>query len=224
VTIAGLAIRTGHIRRGRARAAIAVIIGGSLVTFTLSQVISSDVAAAVAHLWTGLVLLVAVVLIVRRVLEQPTVTLQSIFGAVSAYMIIGLMFAAFYAAISRLNAGHFFVAGQDNVKTFQYFSFTTLTTLGYGDYTAAKSDGQAIAVMEALLGQVFLATLVARLVAAFRPGSRQTRRGSSRDGSRPARRRSPPAGRTRPARPGKRGPGAAATRISSHGRARPGRR
>jgi voltage-gated potassium channel Kch len=53
-------------------------------------------------------------------------------------------------------------------------SFTTLTTLGYGDYTAAYSSGQAVAVLEALVGQVFLATLVARLVAAFRaPANRQ---------------------------------------------------
>ncbi len=55
-----------------------------------------------------------------------------------------------------------------NTQTFQYFSFTTLTTLGYGDFTAMDSSGRAVAVLEALTGQVFLATLVARLVAAFR--------------------------------------------------------
>ena len=57
---------------------------------------------------------------------------------------------------------------QGNTQTFQYFSFTTLTTLGYGDFTALENSGRAVAVMEALTGQVFLATLVARLVAAFR--------------------------------------------------------
>jgi Ion channel len=124
--------------------------------------------------------------------------MQSIYGALSAYIIIGLMFAAFYAAIEHLGAGHFFANGQTaSTQTFQYFSFTTLTTLGYGDFTAAGSGGRALAVMEALTGQVFLATLVARLVTAFRaspeparPVTRRrwppstVRRGGSRRGSR----------------------------------------
>ena len=114
-------------------------------------------------------LLLTAVLIVRRVLARPTVTLQSIYGALSAYIIIGLMFATFYAAIEHLGAGNFFADGhRANTQTFQYFSFTTLTTLGYGDFTAAGNGGRALAVMEALTGQVFLATLVARLVSAFR--------------------------------------------------------
>jgi hypothetical protein len=122
-----------------------------------------------AQIWKGLILLLTVVLIVRRVLARPTVTIQSIYGALSAYMILGLMFAAFYAAIYHLGPEHFFANGQPaNTQTFQYFSFTTLTTLGYGDFTAAGEGGRAIAVMEALTGQIFLATLVARLVAAFR--------------------------------------------------------
>ena len=60
-----------------------------------------------------------------------------------------------------------------NTQTFQYFSFTTLTTLGYGDFTAAQDGGRSIAMLEALTGQVFLATLVARLVSAYRGPSEQ---------------------------------------------------
>jgi len=79
------------------------------------------------------------------------------------------MFAACYAAIQDLAGSDFFTSNQPaNTQTFQYFSFTTLTTLGYGDFTAAQNGGRAIAVMEALTGQVFLATLVARLVSAYR--------------------------------------------------------
>ena len=109
------------------------------------------------------------ILVVRRVLARPTVTIQSIYGALSAYLIVGLMFAACYAAMPYLSGTDFFASHEPaNTQTFQYFSFTTLTTLGYGDFTAAESGGRAIAVMEALTGQVFLATLVARLVAAYR--------------------------------------------------------
>ena len=94
---------------------------------------------------------------------------------ISAYMILGLMFAAVYAGMSHFGgAAHpFFAHGEvPNTQHFQYFSFTTLTTLGYGDYTAAQSPGQAVAVIEAMAGQIFLATLVARLVAGFRGASR----------------------------------------------------
>jgi hypothetical protein len=61
----------------------------------------------------------------------------------------------------------------------QYFSFTTLTTLGYGDFTVARDAGRAVAVLEALLGQIFLVTLVARLVSNF--GAASPRRDGSRD-------------------------------------------
>ena len=111
-------------------------------------------------------------MIVRRVLAFGTVTLQSIYGAISAYLVLGFMFAAVFAAIYHLSGDKFFVHGeQANTQTFQYFSYTTLTTLGYGDFTAGYNPGRAIAVLEALTGQIFLATLVARLVAAFRAPS-----------------------------------------------------
>jgi hypothetical protein len=155
-----------------------VVTLAALVTLVGS---AGAIAAAVTHtqagvgaanIWKGLLLLFTAALIVQRVLSRPTVTVQSIYGALSAYLIIGLMFAAFYGAIQHLDSGDFFVSGQPaNTQTFQYFSFTTLTTLGYGDFTAAGNGGRALAVIEALSGQVFLAVLVARLVAAYRgPG------------------------------------------------------
>jgi hypothetical protein len=83
------------------------------------------------------------------------------------------MFASSFAAINYLSTSDFFADNEPaNTQTFQYFSFTTLTTLGYGDFTAAESGGRSIAVLEALTGQVFLATLVARLVAAYRTPDR----------------------------------------------------
>jgi hypothetical protein len=122
-----------------------------------------------------------VIMVVRRVLARPTVTIQSIYGALSAYLIIGLMFAAGYAAVEHLGEADFFANNQPaNTQTFQYFSFTTLTTLGYGDFTAAQNGGRSIAVIEAMTGQVFLATLVARLVTAYRAPARPGRPGRGR--------------------------------------------
>jgi Ion channel len=146
----------------------AVTVIGTAVTFWTSQS-GARTGKAAEDLWKALLLLVAVIMVVRRVLAKPEVTIQSIYGALSAYLITGLMFASGYAAIQQLSTSDFFADNQPaNTQTFQYFSFTTLTTLGYGDFTAVESGSRSIAVMEAVTGQVFLATLVARLVSAYR--------------------------------------------------------
>ena len=170
-TIAGLlALRNSPVHGRAGQLAISAGLMASVALIVVSATLPSDTGRALVFIWTTVLLLLTVLVLVRQILLMPTVTLQSICGAVSAYMIIGLMFAAIYAASYYLNERTFFAGNQPaNGATFQYFSFTTLTTLGYGDFTAAHSGGQAIAMIEAMTGQIFLATLVARLVAAFRP-------------------------------------------------------
>ncbi len=162
-----IALRTSPLP-GRWAAVIgAVTVAGSAAAVAASLT-GNSAGAGAADLWKALLLLMTAVLVVRRVLARPTVTIQSIYGALSAYLIVGLMFAACYAAIQHLGQSDFFASSQPaNTQTFQYFSFVTLTTLGYGDFTAAENGGRAVAVLEALTGQVFLATLVARLVSAY---------------------------------------------------------
>jgi hypothetical protein len=158
-----LALRSASIPRRAVRLVLIAAVVGLPVMFVLSfSTVTGDAGRGIADMWIALVLLAAAILIVRRVLAFGTVTLQSIYGALSAYLVIGFMFAAVFAAI------YHFSGEQANTQTFQYFSYTTLTTLGYGDFTAYANSGRAVAVLEALTGQVFLATLVARLVAAFR--------------------------------------------------------
>ena len=170
-----LALRTGGLRRRTVRVIALGLLAGTVAATALELADKDGPGGGVANMWTALVLLLSAVLIIRRVLSQPEITLQSIYGAISAYMILGLMFAAVYAGMSHFGGpGYpFFAHGEvPNTQHYQYFSFTTLTTLGYGDYTAAQSPGQAVAVIEAMVGQIFLATLVARLVAGFRGASR----------------------------------------------------
>jgi hypothetical protein len=207
-----LTLRSARLPRRRVQILAAVLLTGSAVAAGLAITRPNPEAVAAASIWTGVLLLVTVTVIVRRILSFATVTAQSIFGAISAYLIIGLMFAAFYAAMAQLGGGHFFAGSRPgNSETFQYFSFTTLTTLGYGDFTAAGNDGRAIAVLEALTGQVFLATLVARLVAAFR-GPRAPAPAAAAEAGGPGRAEpGPPPARRQPARRGSAG-------------ARPGRR
>jgi Ion channel len=148
-----------------------LVAGAALATGVAAGVCAataSKPAEGAADSWNGLILLLTVVVIIDRVLRLEQVTAQSIYGALSAYLLIGLMFAAWFGAIVFFVSGPFFAGGQAaNAQTLQYFSFTTLTTLGYGDFTAAGSFSRALAVLEAISGQVFLATLVARLVSAY---------------------------------------------------------
>jgi hypothetical protein len=167
-----VALRTSLLPRPWPGVIGAVTVIGSAVTFWTS-LDGSRPGTAAEDLWKALLLLIAVIMVVRRVLAKPTVTIQSIYGALSAYLIIGLMFASIYAALDHLGESTFFANNQPaNTQTYQYFSFTTLTTLGYGDFTAAENGGRAIAVLEAMTGQIFLATLVARLVTAYRAPAR----------------------------------------------------
>ncbi len=151
-----------------------LVVGTGVVTAVAAVACAaSDNATAqgISDAWNAVVLLAVVVIIVDRVLRMGVVTVQSIFGALSAYLLVGLMFAAWFGAIGLLVPGPFFAHGQPaTTETVQYFSFVTLTTLGYGDFTAVGSLGRAVAVIEALTGQIFLATLVARLVSAYRVG------------------------------------------------------
>ena len=135
-----------------------------------------EVTAAALALWIAVVVAATILVILRRVLSHPAVTMQTVFGGLSAYLLIGFLFTALYSALARLGTGDFFAAGQPvDSSTLQYFSFVTMTTTGYGDFTPAGNGPRSLAVLEALLGQIFLVTLVARLVAMFgqrRPGQR----------------------------------------------------
>jgi Ion channel len=167
VVILLLAVRhAGLRRRGNVLAIVATLV--TAVAAGIGATSANTTAEGIAGIWNGLVLLLAVVVIINRVIRLDQVTAQSIYAALSTYLLIGLMFASFFGALGYLVTGPFFADGQPvNAQTLQYFSFTTLTTLGYGDFTAAGSLGRALAVLEAMAGQVFLATLVARLVSAY---------------------------------------------------------
>ncbi|HEX9035327.1 MAG TPA: potassium channel family protein [Streptosporangiaceae bacterium] len=176
-----MSIRDSPIQRRSLRALAAALLIVALVMVDVSVHEGGTAGRAAASIWAGALLLTIVVLLLRQILAQPEVTVQSIYGAISAYLIIGLMFASFYAAMYFLHSKAFFAGHQPgSISNFQYFSFTTLTTLGYGDFTAGSSQGRAVAMLEAMTGQIFLATLVAKLVASFRPARASAREAADR--------------------------------------------
>ena len=100
-----------------------------------------------------------------RVLRHRRITHETVLGALCSYVLVGLLFAFLYLAVDDFRSASFFVqAGAHQQSEYVYFSFVTLTTLGFGDLSPSVGLPQALTALEALFGQVFLVTLVARLV------------------------------------------------------------
>ena len=111
------------------------------------------------------------VMIFRYVLRTRRVTANTIWAALCVYVFIGLLWSFCYAIIMYLNPEAFLVprdvlAGgqQPTVSDFIYYSFVTLTTVGYGDITPVSETARSLSALEAVTGQVYLTVLVARLV------------------------------------------------------------
>jgi hypothetical protein len=86
-------------------------------------------------------------------------------GAIAIYLELGLVFSFLYGAIAVLGSSPFFTQGTDGTRALRtYFSYVTLATLGYGDYSPAGTVGHTLAIVEALGGQLYLVTVVALLV------------------------------------------------------------
>jgi|Tabmets5t2r1_1033131.scaffolds.fasta_scaffold01707_4 hypothetical protein len=120
---------------------------------------------------SGLLYVAAPVVIVRHLVWRRTVDTQTVLGAIAAYLMVGMAFAFAYRALGALQAGAFFgLQGEGSFSQDLFFSFTTLTTTGYGNLVPAANPGQTFAVLEMLIGQLFLVTAVAKVVSTWRPG------------------------------------------------------
>jgi hypothetical protein len=103
--------------------------------------------------------------IVRDLRATGRVGVQTVAGVLSFYTLVGMLFAFLYGAIDRFGAAPFFA--NDATATLAhclYFSFTTLMTVGYGDLVARTDVGHTLAIFEALLGQIYLVTVVSLIV------------------------------------------------------------
>lgn len=108
----------------------------------------------------------AVVLgVVRSLRRHRSVRIDAVLGVICLYLLLGMLWAFVYGAIDRLGGAPFFTGGHTaTVSHCLYFSFITMTTVGYGDYTARSDLGHTLAALEALLGQIYLVTVVSVIV------------------------------------------------------------
>jgi len=104
--------------------------------------------------------------VIRSLRARQAVTLEAVFGVLCVYILLGMFFASVYGTMDRIGGAPFFAGGQTaTVARCLYFSFTSLTTAGYGDFTARTNLGHTLSVSEALLGQIYLVTVVSLIVA-----------------------------------------------------------
>ncbi len=154
------------------------------VPFTIAT--AAGIAAAINIFWQGEALTAALglaagvltvtiaVVIAMGAVAQNEVNSRSVAGAICVYMLFGMLFMFLYGVLATVGHGQFFAQGTDGTRALRlYFSYVTLATLGYGDYTPAGNLGHALAVLEALIGQLYLVTVVAVVVTRLgRPGRR----------------------------------------------------
>jgi Ion channel len=160
-------IRTSRVE-GPVVVASRVVTAAVLVLTIVGAAESSDWIIGIACIVVGVLLITLAICITARVLRHDQVSMQTILGSISVYVLFGLVFAFAEFGVGRVSDQPFFVQVQvPTMSDHLYFSFVTLTTLGYGDLTPATSLGRALVSLEALLGQIFLATLVARLVSLY---------------------------------------------------------
>ncbi len=148
----------------------------------VSVVLLSRLAAALLHsetlatvslaLWT-LIGLLAAAGAVRFAMRGIDVGTEHLYGALSAYLLAGVFFGVIYLVVDRTWPGSFAYAGAPlGAREFSsgnatYFSFVTLATLGYGDFLPLSDVARGLAVLEAVVGQLYLAVMVARLVSLY---------------------------------------------------------
>ena len=156
-----------------ARVRLAIGVGSAAVLGALiAEAIPSDRLLGIAFGAAAILLAIAALTILRRVIRAIDVDYRTILGAISVFIMLGLLFAFLYVAFGRWTHSEFFTGvAHPRSSDYVFFSYTTLTTTGYGNLIPAGTVGESFAVFEMLVGQIFLVTLVAGLVSLWRPGA-----------------------------------------------------
>jgi voltage-gated potassium channel len=137
-----------------------------VVSFWLHFLYPSDAMMIAAKVSGALFFLLVVITMLRHVVASPTVTREVLYAAMVVYLMIGILFAFVYGCIYIVDPASFDLTMEMSSRgwAFFYFSFVTLTTLGYGDSSPLTAMGGIVAVMEAIIGQLYLVVVVAWLV------------------------------------------------------------
>jgi hypothetical protein len=158
-----------HLRLRRFAFGLLVLAGAGAVLnlFVSTRHVRDGLTATIG----ALLYLAASWSILRHLVRRRTIDVETVLGAIATYLMVGMVFAFTYRVIGVVGSSFFF--GQQGDGTFAqdlFFSFTTLTTTGYGNLVPDGNPGQTFAVGEMLIGQLFLVTAVAKVINAWQPG------------------------------------------------------
>jgi hypothetical protein len=163
-----LALRASHVERRLLRWAVALIPIITAIAVVATILGSEETGRGVGAALTVLLVVVGPIAIGRRLLQHIVVSFNTFYGAICIYLLIAMLFASVYAFTAWVQGVPFFsqIQPPDQVGTidYLYFSFITITTVGYGDLTAASDVGRMTAACEAVLGQLYLITVIALVV------------------------------------------------------------
>lgn len=160
----------------RLRVAVGLLIGAILFVAWVQAGFSNDVDESFVHVATLALVLIATPVItwglIRQVKSRGRITIHTMMGVLCIYLLMSLAFSAAFAAIASVSGDPFFTQGAkwDRADNYLYYSLTTITTVGMGDLSPATSLGRSLTAAEALIGQIYVITVVAAIVANLRPG------------------------------------------------------
>jgi hypothetical protein len=166
------AVRTAEVHAGTRLAAFTAVL--VVLVAGLGWAISGEVPPTPAAIVNGLLVAFAPVAIVRGLQrdlrEERGVTVATLAGVLAVYLLAGMFFSFLYGAIDAVHPDQLFKQVADSTREDQlYFSFVTLSTVGYGDFTPVGGLARAFAVSEMLIGQIYLVTIVSLIVSNLRP-------------------------------------------------------
>jgi Ion channel len=150
------------VRRTRA------LVGGAAIAIITIGTAAGPIPRAVTLAATALLTLAIPITLaggLLRLVRRRGATTQAVAGGLAIYLLVGLGFASAIGFVAAVESGRYFAqAGGTTASEHVYYSFTVLTTTGFGDLTAAHGAGRALAVLEMLVGQLYLVTVIGVLV------------------------------------------------------------
>lgn len=156
----------GVVTAGQWRWMRVAVVLALLVRWGAAVAHASDALAVMREVSTLIMLALFILVVAERAYRSGPVTQHRIKGAVAVYLLLGLVWANTYELLYLMRPEAFSGAvGGAGPQTWIYYSFVTLTTMGYGDITPVHPIARSLAISEALTGQLYVATTLARLVA-----------------------------------------------------------
>jgi voltage-gated potassium channel len=162
----------------RTRLATLVLAVPAIVAAALGASEAKSALEAFLLAFTASFFILMTVRLLRKIVHDTVVTADTLYGAACIYLLIGITWALVYYVISRLEPGAFYVNATRSADliggwpSYVYFSFVTLSTVGYGDITPATQLVRSVVILQVITGVFYVAVLIGRLVDLYRPNTK----------------------------------------------------